>query len=325
MKINVILKKNVSLCNLKIHSILTEYFSKYYNILNFDEYETIEFINNNNNNETKIILYFDIKMDSYHVNITNFIQNNLINSKIYFIVFDWWKINFPGHDEQNYVISNIFKANNYKVITVAYNVEQLNEFHGINFNPYKNNIINFNFFSAYDLAFSAFNNNPIEKILVSGQIYEIHYPERSKMLLMKNIEQYYYNVNDINSKTNNYNKILNNYLCCFTSSVYIYNSYQNKIVNTHMILYKTYEILASGSLLLMPLTEEKYLAQIGLINNENCILLDFNDDLNIQINNILNINNRDYINNIRYKGYIYVKNSLNTENIFNELKKILET
>ena len=158
MKINVILKKNIFISNLKVHSILTECFSKYYNILNFDEFETIEFIKNNNNINTKIILYFDNKMDNYHVNILNFIQNNLINSIIYFLVTDWWKINFPGHDEQNYVISNIFKANNYKVITYAYNVEQLNEFHGIDFNQYKNNIININFGSAYDLAFSEFKS-----------------------------------------------------------------------------------------------------------------------------------------------------------------------
>jgi hypothetical protein len=325
MTINVILKKNVSLCNLKIHSIFTECFSKYYNILNLDEHETIEFIKNNNNSNTKIIIYFDIKMDSYHVNVLNFIQNNENYSKIYFIVFDWWKVNFPGHDEQNYVISNIFKANNYKVITIAYDIEQLNKFHGADFNEYKNNIIHFNFNSAYDLAFSPFNNNPIEKILVSGQIYEIHYPERSKMLLMDNIEHYQYNMNDVNNKTNNYNKTLNNYLCCFTSSVYIYNSYENKILNTNMILYKTYEILASGSLLVMPLTEEKFLNQIGIINGENCLLIDFEKDLNEQINTILDINNRNYINKIRYNGYTHVKNNLNTEHVFNELKKILET
>ena len=62
----------------------------------------------------------------------------------------------------------------------------------------------------------------------------------------------------------------------------------------------------------MPLTEEKFLAETGIINNENCILIDFNNDLNEQINNILNINNRDYINNIRYKGYMHAKNNLNT-------------
>ena len=240
MNITVILYKNKPLYNPKAHSILNEYFTKYYNILNLDEYETIEFIKNNNNLNNKIILYFDNKMEIYHLNIMNFIQNNIINSSIYFILFDWWKVNFPNHDEQNYFISNIFKASNYKVITFSYNVDQLSEFHGIDFNPYKNNIININLWTAYDLAFSDFNTSPKEKILVSGQIYEIHYPERSKILLMNNVEQYDYNSNDINNLSNNYNKILNSYLCCFTSSVYIYNSHQNKMVNTNMILLKSF-------------------------------------------------------------------------------------
>lgn len=323
MNITVILYKNKLLYNSKSHSILNEYFTKYYNILNLYEYETIEFIKNNNNSKNKIILYFDNNMDNYHINIMNFIQNNIIDSSIYFILFDWWKINFPDHDEQNYFISNIFKASNYKVITFSYNVDQLNEFHGIDYNSYKNNIININLWTAYDLAFSDFNPTPKEKVLVSGQIYEIHYPERSKILLMNNVEQYDYNSNDINNLSNNYNKILNSYLCCFTSSVYIYNSTHNKIVNTNMILLKTFEILASGSLLIMPLTEEKFLVEIGIINQENCILIDFDKDLNNQINTILNINNRDYINNIRYKGYVHAKNNLNTEIKFNNLKCLL--
>ena len=320
MNTYIILKKNINLYNLKAHSILNKYFLLNYNIINLDECETIEFIINNNTN-IKIILYFDNQIDNYHINVMNFIKNNIIKPSIYIIVFDWWKINFPGHDAQNYVISNIFKAINYKVITFAYNIEQLNDFYNIDFSQYKDNIIHINLWSAYDLAFIEFNNNPIEKVLISGQIYEIHYPERSKMLLMNNIESYNYNKFDIDSQNNNYNKILNNYLCCFTSSVYIYNNTQNKMVNTNMILLKTFEILASGSLLIMPLTEEIYIGKIGLINNENCILLDFNNDVTEQLNNILDINNRTHINNIRYNGYLHAKNNLNTENKFNELKR----
>ena len=90
-----------------------------------------------------------------------------------------------------------------------------------------------------------------------------------------------------------------------------------------MILLKTFEILASGSLLIMPLSEEKFLAEIGIINQENCILIDFDKDLNEQIISILDINNRDYINNIRYKGYVHAKNNLNTEIKFNNLKCLL--
>lgn len=141
------------------------------------------------------------------------------------------------------------------------------------------------------------------------------------MLSLNNIEHYYYNNNDINSINNNYNKILNNYIACFTSSVYIYNKTEKKVSNTNMILLKTFEILASGSLLLMPLSEEKYLEKIGIINNKNCILLDFNKDLNEQINFILD--NLEYINNIRYNGYLFGKNELNSDNKFIEFDKLI--
>ena len=143
------------------------------------------------------------------------------------------------------------------------------------------------------------------------------------MLSLNNIEHYTYNMNDINNNNNNYNMVLNNYIASFTSSVYIYNETEQKMVNTNMILLKTFEILASGSLLLMPISEDIYLRKIGIIDKENCILLDFNKDLNEQISFILDVNNINYINNIRYNGYLHAKNNLNSHNKFIEFQNII--
>lgn len=263
-------------------------------------------------------------MDLFEINLMNYIKNNInIKYTIYFILFDWWIINFPGHENQNNFISNIFKATNYKVITFAYNLNQLNNFYNKDFNPYKNNILHINLWSSYNNSFSDFNNNPIKKILLSGEIGEKHYPERKLMLSLNNIEHYTYNMNDVNNTNNNYNKVLNSYIACFTSSVYIYNETEQKMVNTNMILLKTFEILASGSLLLMPISEDIYLQKIGIINKENCILLDFNKDLNEQISFILDIENLNYINNIRYNGYLHAKKKLNSHNKFIEFQNLL--
>jgi hypothetical protein len=332
----VILKNNYNIYNLKAHELLTIYFKEHYIILYLNYEEIVNFLNINNLENNKIIFYVDNKMDLYEINVMNYIKsNNNIKSTIYFILFDWWKINFGGHENQNNFISNIFYANNYKVITFAYDVNQLNNFYNKDFNLYKNNILHINLWSSYNNSFSNFNNNPIKKILVSGQIYEIHYPERTQMLSLNNIEHYTYNMNDINNNIinnnnninnnniNNYNTVLNNYIASFTSSVYIYNETEQKMVNTNMILLKTFEILASGSLLLMPISEDIYLRKIGIINKENCILLDFNKDLNEQISFILDVDNINYIDNIRYNGYLHAKNNLNSRNKFIEFQNIL--
>ena len=51
---------------------------------------------------------------------------------------------------------------------------------------------------------------------------------------------------------------------------------------------KTFEILATGSLLVMPKKEEEYLKKYGLIHNENCYLIDFSKNIIEQINYIFN-------------------------------------
>ena len=164
--------------NPKQQDLVNIYFKKYYNLHYYDENESIQFINNNNNSDSIIIFFFESDINDYHINIMNYIQNNNnLIAKILFVTSDWWKIHQFDFcmTKQNYFISNIFKANNYKVITFSDNIEQLNEFHNLNFNSYKENIIHINYASSYQLSLCVFNENPIELICVSGQTNEIHY------------------------------------------------------------------------------------------------------------------------------------------------------
>ena len=317
----VLFNKNNSIFNSKSSDLLTIYFKKYYNIFYMDFNEAKDFINNNNNPYIKIIFYVNNDFnDYYEINLMNYIKKNTIYCKIYFITYDFWSVS----NLQSIFILDIFNAYNYKVLTFA-TVEELNSFHNKNYNNYKNNIITINLWSSYKLAFIEFNNNPINKILISGNTAVQHYPERELMKSVNDTFIYEYNNNDIDNKiiNNNYNKILNNYICCFSSSVYIFNQTENKYINTHCVLLKTFEILASGSLLLMPISEKIYLEKINIINGENCILLDFDKCLNEQVNNILDINNRINLNRIRYNGYLHAKNNLTTNKKFNEFNALI--
>jgi hypothetical protein len=93
--------------------------------------------------------------------------------------------------------------------------------------------------------------------------------------------------------------------------------------NTHTIVQKVFEILASGTLLLYPLHEAKYIQKIGLYHNINCYLIDFTKDLQKQINYILSNQNLTKINKIRHNGYIHATTNLTSLNKFQEIKQIM--
>lgn len=120
-----------------------------------------------------------------------------------------------------------------------------------------------------------------------------------------------------------FNKNLNKYLACFTSPPHVFNYRKNKIENTHNFLLKIYEILASGSLLVLPQTEKDYIKEIYLEDRVNCFLIDLDvsdDNIIKQINSLL-INNE--INKIRKNGQILAKNKLNSKIKHTEIKNII--
>lgn len=325
----VILPENYVPLNEKSQDLITYYFKKYYNIIYLNINNTKNFINKHNNKNTRIIFYFnddkntDPKFYNFYLDIINFIHSKKdIKSKIFIFTFDFW-LRGPGCYKE--LITKIFIPNNYKVVTFAYNIQHLRKFINLE-DKYKNNIIYNNYWAAYKESYQPFNNNPIKKIFLSGVI-SYNYPERKilKKLNSNYIYEYKYNYQDVNKNNNNYNKELNKYIACTNSSVYVKNI-NNKIENTHSILLKTFEILASGSLLIMPLIEEKYLNNIGLYHKKNCYLIDFNNyqELNYHIKYIIDDKNLNEINNIRKKGQNDAINIYNYTNKFIELNNIIQ-
>jgi hypothetical protein len=324
-----IIKENSCFSNPKSFELYNYYFYNNYKIVNKNINNIINFINDKNKKDNVILFIYDIILNEFDLLVMNFIQNK--NNKFYCNFFiltqDWWNTSHKSNKYFNNIITNIFKSNNYKIFVQVNDIELLMDFNGQNYSNFKDNIICYNYWGIYKNSIIEFNNNPISKILISGNLSTNKYPERFFLsnLDNKNIYVYNYNNNDVLSINNNYSKELNKYLCCFSSSVYVRNRKYKKIMNTHTILLKNYEILASGSLLLVPNYEEIYLKKIGLIQGEHYLSLNFNynnNDMNKQINDLFNKDNLEKINKIRYNGYIYSINNLTNKQRFEELNKI---
>jgi hypothetical protein len=154
-----------------------------------------------------------------------------------------------------------------------------------------------------------FNNDPINKILISGRLSDI-YPDRlfatniainntDKFDILKCNIKYRDNIDNIDKNCicgKNFYDQLNKYLCCFVDTSRDY------------ILAKTFEICASGSLLLcMDINVSHIMENIGFINNKNYISCT-HDNFIDKINWILDPINLNQVNLIRLEGYTLVKN-----------------
>jgi hypothetical protein len=257
--------------------------------------------------------------------LLNFISSQNILCKILFLTFDFWPHKDWGKNinHKNFV-TNLFNAKNYSVITFADSIQQLNEMWDTSFERYKNHIIFRGLWYSYDKAFVEFNKTPINKIALSGNLSKVHYPERNMMSLLppSMITILVYNKNELTN--NGYTKRLNQYICCFASSVHVYHKRTNCYKNTHIILLKIFEILASGSLLLCPKSEEIYLKKLGLYSMVHYYLIDM-ENIHSMVEFILDIKNKEKIDSIRRDGQKYAKSTLNCENKYNEIKTILKT
>lgn len=318
--IYVIHEKGYKIYNQKIHDLINIHFKEFRN-LTLTLLETKDFIINNNTCDVKIIFYYHSAPNFGH-DILKFIRSYDIKCQIYIFSFDWWIRTTEYWDDHRRYIVEIFKADKYKIITFADNIKQLNAFHNYDYTPYQSNIIFNNIWSSYNSSIMRFNNEPLNQVLLSGSLSRA-YPERQKI---KNINNVYYHVKteaEINSNIDTYNQTLNKYLACFTSSVYVPHLSTGQLRNTNLILQKVFEILASGALLLYPLKEEEYIKSIGLINGQNCYLIDFSQNIQEQINKVLDPTHRKNIDNIRYNGYIHATTHLTSERKFKEIKEII--
>lgn len=146
-----------------------------------------------------------------------------------------------------------------------------------------------------------FNNNPIEKIFVSGALSSV-YPFRHFIKNTPIFKEYIETLNHPTYKkythhiiNDKYYKKLNNYLCCFTdASMYKY------------ILLKVFEICSVGSLLLVDDKIRSNLENLGFYNNINCIMCN-KDNLLDKIKWIIDYKNRQKVNTIRMNGMKLVR------------------
>jgi hypothetical protein len=100
------------------------------------------------------------------------------------------------------------------------------------------------------------------------------------------------------------------------------NKELGQLANTHLILLKYYEILASGSLLLCPKSEEKQLNNIGLYSDANCIICSM-EDIEKIVSYITDEKNRGHIDVIRKAGQEHAINSLNGNIKYQQFREIL--
>jgi hypothetical protein len=289
----------------------------------------------NTKTKTIIVLYYNncFKLMDL-LNYSDKISNNITIIPVQ--LRDWWFNSDYINNKKKFMLNNynqnVFKNNKFKQVTDV-DYKTLGIFLNQNLEKYKSNIVSLSLHSCYDKCFIEFNNNPINKILVSGSLYQEAYPERYKMKKFKNIEiKKWVSMWATENHEDQYARSLNNYLCCFASSVYpenlsLYNKKRKKYsrTNSHVILLKNYEILGAGSLLLNPLTEKPYLKKIGLIDDVNCMFIDMTDDKKIQdkIDFILDPKNRNFIDKVRKAGQEHGRKNLNSKKKFEELKNII--
>jgi len=168
---------------------------------------------------------------------------------------------------------------------------------------------------AYKSSFVSFNENPISKIALSGHNCSIAYPTRTmiegKISKYPNLcERIPANRNEAfpkfkNDSINTFSIKLNKYLANIYTCHYNYK--------TSVYLLKFFEILASGSLLVMPLDHKKLCDKVNMIENIHYKTINFNNDIEMLngINYILNPENRGEIDIIRRQGYDFCKEKFN--------------
>jgi hypothetical protein len=238
---------------------------------------------------------------------------------------DWWCN--PGleilHPETYFYNLNAFYYNRIRYI-VCTDYKTLGFFLNKNLEEYKKNIISWDIHNCYNNCFVNLNNNPINKILVSGCICDKGYPERFKLINFNNVCKKEIGDN-VWTDEKAYSQYLNQYICCFATSNCPHNMTTNKNEYSDLILLKTYEILGSGALLLSNINKKKSLAKIGLIEDVNCMFIDMSDDNKIQekIDFILNEQNRKFIDNIRKNGQTHGRNNLSSKKKYEILKELI--
>ncbi len=281
--------------------------------------DLLEFIREHHHNPTICLLvYYYEHRDTFILDILDRVNEyKVFSMKLVFFTFDYW---FRPDNPYNDIRKIIYKAKNHHVITFARDLAQLEYLHGTDYAIFQN-LLFFNLWCCYASSFIPFNTNPINKICVSGTISPVAYPERMACIRLKNVIRLPIENDEVRTPNNNYSKRLNMYRCCFSSAPHVIVEGIQKRVNTHLLVLKIFEILAAGSLLLCPDTEEPYLNAIGLVSFKNCIIADMNQ-LSTVIKYITRYRRR--IDRIRKEGQDYARKYLNSSVRYKQLLNILD-
>ncbi len=236
-------------------------------------------------NKIKAILMFW----QYHLLIYSF-DKYLNDNSIKVLMYQNDLHSLPGRERVNSIADN-FKnhwlqfdniymcANYYYCVNKYFNIDQ-------------KRVIEYPAFADEDFKVD-FNNNPNEKILLSGS-KTMHYPARKKLYRLMDTYNRIECLKHGELKGHDYIKHLNKYLCCFTCCAN---------PDTPYIVGKFFEIPSSGSLLLAYDEHVKEpLEKLGFVDGVNYISCTI-QNMEEKLNWIFDPNNLDQINLIRKNGY----------------------
>ena len=310
--------------NPKTAPILKRYLSKYIPI-DIDERQCTtpasigQILEPYNNVGNVIVLYQHRSQTPFKFALVEYLNEKPRDSKFFLFTYDFWRPSYRA----------LFRPKHFKVFTFARDVPQLDALLHEPHTQWADNFVFGNLHCCYNESFLEVNRAPIHNLLVSGAISERHYPER---LLLHQRSQTNKNICSLEGPTGGafprpdevvsteftYNRRLNSYFACFSSGV----SENGPGTNMGCVLLKTFEILGAGSLLVMPLHEEKHVASLGLKHMVNCYLLDFRDDLDSQVNAIFE--NIPLFDRVRRDGQAHARECLNEQTKIAEVRAIIE-
>ena len=185
---------------------------------------------------------------------------------------------------------------------------------------------------AYELCFIPFNDNPINKISLGGHIEgsgnnEPYYERLLYHNTLKNYPTKYERIigdrtdripSSHNPLKNKFSLSLNKYLCSIYTGVWDFKK--------SLVLLKFYEILGSGSLLLVSITQKLICDKLNLVENKHYKTINIYDITGMMttIDYILDLNNRTEIDQIRKNGQEFCFNHFRADTSYKVFKTILE-
>lgn len=187
---------------------------------------------------------------------------------------------------------------------------------------------------AYQRSFIPFNKNPINKVAIGGVLKfskinnKPYYVQRTKYIkMLKKYSDIFKRIHpDGRQRLPKYdedpaiefNITLNQYLGNIYTSIFGFN--------VSLVLLKLFEILASGSLLIISNKERGICRKLGLKKKIHYMPLDNDNEIRIvkELKYILDPKNRNKIDEIRKNGQKFCQENLNVDFMYNKFIDILK-